>query len=75
MSTLWNWIAGFGRFWYGFIIGDDWVAAAGVAVALGGSYGLLRVGVPVWWFGPVAVLATAAITVRRALQRQSAGAC
>ena len=28
-------VAAFGRFWWDFIVGDDWLAAAGVAVALG----------------------------------------
>jgi len=29
-----SWIAGFGAFWYDFIIGDDWQIAAGVVVIL-----------------------------------------
>lgn len=28
-------VRGFGRFWYDFIVGDDWKIAAGVVVALG----------------------------------------
>jgi hypothetical protein len=28
-------VVGFGRFWWDFIIGDDWKIAAGVALALG----------------------------------------
>jgi hypothetical protein len=27
-------VAGFGRFWWDFIVGDDWKIAAGVAVVL-----------------------------------------
>ena len=30
-----RYIKGFGRFWYDFIVGDDWRIAAGVAAALG----------------------------------------
>ncbi len=28
-------VRGFGRFWYDFIVGDDWKIAAGVVAALG----------------------------------------
>ena len=28
-------VRGFGRFWYDFIVGDDWKIAAGVVLALG----------------------------------------
>ena len=28
------WLVGFGRFWYHFIIGDDWTVAAALAVGL-----------------------------------------
>jgi hypothetical protein len=74
MRRVWELIVGFGRFWYGFIIGDDWLAAAGVLVMLGGAYGLLQLGIAAWWYGPVAILATAAFTIRRGLQRRS-GSC
>jgi uncharacterized membrane protein len=75
MGTLGRWIAGFGRFWYGFIIGDDWVTAFGVVVALAGTYGLAALHVTAWWLAPVLVIATAASTVHRSLARQSAGPC
>ena len=29
-----SWLVGFGRFWYRFIIGDDWTVAAALAVGL-----------------------------------------
>ena len=74
MSRAWDLLVGFARFWYGFIIGDDWLAAAGVVVMIAGAYGLLRLGVQAWWFGPVAILATATYTIRRALYRR-AGSC
>ena len=34
VRRVWGWLTCFGRFWYGFIIGDDWAAAAGVLVML-----------------------------------------
>ncbi len=62
-------IVSFGRFWYDFIIGDDWTAAAGVGVMLLGAWGLTSVGFAAWWFGPLVVLATATFTIGRELQR------
>ncbi|MGB0091773.1 MAG: hypothetical protein WBP81_04485 [Solirubrobacteraceae bacterium] len=42
---------------------------------LGGAYGLLRAGVTAYWWGPVAILLTALLTVRRALHRTTADEC
>ena len=36
----------FGRFWYDFIIGDDWKIAVGVVIALSLTWLLFVVGVP-----------------------------
>ncbi len=36
----------FGRFWYEFIIGDDWKIAAGVVLTLAITLGLDKVGLP-----------------------------
>ena len=42
----------------------------GVMAMFVGAYGLVHLGVPAWgWFGPVAILATAAYTIRCALYR------
>lgn len=34
MMRVLSWLVGFGRFWYHFIIGDDWTVAAALAVGL-----------------------------------------
>lgn len=67
---VWEWTRAFGRFWYGFVIGDDPVPAAVVVVMLGAVYGLLRLGVTAYWAGPVFVAAAVAIGVVRARRRQ-----
>jgi hypothetical protein len=62
-------IRGFVRFWYGFIIGDDWTVAAAVAAGMVGTWALLRARIDAWWLLPaVAVLATA-MSLRRAERR------
>jgi hypothetical protein len=68
IRRAWDLLLAFGRFWYDFIVGDDWMAAAGVVVMLGGAWVLIQAGVPAWWFGPLVIVTTAAITVRRALR-------
>ncbi len=70
-DRLWQALRAFGGFWYRFVIGDDWVGAAGVAVLLGGTWLLLRGGVRAYWFGPVAVVATASLVVARGLRSRA----
>jgi hypothetical protein len=48
-------IVGFARFWYDFIVGDDWTVAAGVIVALVLAAVLTRVHLVAWWWLPAAV--------------------
>lgn len=66
---LGSWLKAFGGFWYDFVVGDDWVSAAGVLVMLGAAYGLLRLGVPAYWAGPVVIVASLALLLVRAEQR------
>jgi hypothetical protein len=66
MTMLWGWLKAFGRFWYEFVVGDDWTIAAGVVAALATTYGLLRAGVPAWWLLPLAGAAIVTYAVVRA---------
>jgi hypothetical protein len=61
----------FGRFWYDFVIGDDWVIAAGVVAALALTALVADSGVDAWWAMPLAVVALLAGSLRRGL-RESA---
>ena len=61
-----RYLRAFGRFWWNFIVGDDWRVAAGVAVALGLTSLLTHSGVNAWWLLPVAVAGLLAASVRRA---------
>jgi len=49
-------ISNFVRFWYDFIVGDDWVVAVGVVVALAMSALLAHNDIAAWWVMPVAVV-------------------
>ena len=62
----------FGAFWYDFVIGDDWLVAAGVVAALAGTYGLSRAGVSAWWLILVVLAVLLPVSLSRAAQRLSA---
>jgi hypothetical protein len=50
-----KYVVAFSRFWWNFIVGDDWRVAAGLAAALAGTWLLTHHGVNAWWLLPVAV--------------------
>jgi hypothetical protein len=54
------------RFWWDFVVGDDWRVAAGVAIAIGGVALLQRADVSAWWLLPLAVAALLYVSLRRA---------
>jgi hypothetical protein len=58
-------VRAFGRFWWDFVVGDDWRVAAGLAVAIGLTWGLEQLGVSAWWLLPLAVAVLLAGSVRR----------
>jgi hypothetical protein len=59
-------IRAFGRFWYEFVVGDDWLVAAGIVVALGLTALLANRDVAAWWVMPAAVVVLLAVSLRRA---------
>ena len=56
-----NRIAAFGRFWWDFVVGDDWVAAAGVVLGL-----VVTAALGAWWVLPIAVAIVLTMSVLRA---------
>ena len=63
----------FMRFWWNFVVGDDWRTAAGLAAALLVTWGLQRSGVSAWWVLPVAVPLILVGSVRREVRRVGRG--
>jgi len=61
----------FGRFWWDFVVGDDWRAAAGIAVAIGITAALAAGGIAAWWFMPLAVALVLWLSLRRAARLAS----
>ena len=60
-----RYLADFGRFWYDFIVGDDWAVALGVVAALVVTVILAQLDVVAWWLMPLAVLVLLTVSVRR----------
>ena len=62
----------FGRFWYDFIVGDDWRLATGVVVIVPAVDIAARRGANLWWLLPLAVtllLATSVLVAARRARR------
>lgn len=51
----------------GFVIGDDWRIALGVAIALGITALLAESGLTAWWVMPPATLLLLTLAIRRAV--------
>jgi hypothetical protein len=64
-----RYIVGFGRFWWNFIVGDDWMAAAGIVIAIGATAALAASDVAVWWVMPLAVGLILYLSLRRAISQ------
>ena len=62
-------VRAFGRFWWDFVVGDDWLVAALVALAIGATAALAHSGVTAWWLVPLAVLLVLWLSLRRAVAR------
>ena len=66
MGTIWSWIVAFGRFWYHFIVGDDWTVAVAVAVGLVLTWILNSQHITAWWLVPGIVVTILGLSLRRA---------
>jgi hypothetical protein len=56
-------------FWFDFIVGDDWMLAAGVVIALFATAQLWQSGLSAWWLMPVSVAALLAMSIWREIRR------
>ena len=59
----------FGRFWWGFIVGDDWRVAFGVVIGVGLTWALTHHGVDAWWLLPLAIALLLAGSLWRATRQ------
>ena len=64
-----KYVVAFGRFWWDFVVGDDWLVAAGLVIALGVTAAVAHDDVSAWWLLPVAVVALLVVSIRRTARR------
>ena len=62
-------IRAFGRFWWDFVIGDDWRLAIGGGVALALTAVVAHQNVTAWWIAPVIVTGLLVATLARVKPR------
>jgi hypothetical protein len=60
-----NRLATLGRFWWDFVVGDDWLAAVCIVAAIGATAALAAAGIAAWWVMPIGVAATLYSSLRR----------
>ena len=65
-----KWLAQFGKFWYDFLIGDDWRLAVGVVITISGVFFVAHYGVNAWWLLPLAVALLLLISVTHEVRRR-----
>jgi len=63
-----RWLSRFGRFWWDFVVGDDWLVAALVVLAIGATAALATTSMAAWWLLPVAVPLILWLSLRRAIR-------
>jgi hydrogenase/urease accessory protein HupE len=63
-----KYVRNFGRFWWDFVVGDDWLVALLVVIAIGVTAAVARSHVSAWWLMPVAVLIVLWLSLRRAIR-------
>ena len=56
----------FAKFWWDFIVGDDWRVEVGVLLAFGVTALLATTSVPAWWVLPLAVAVVLWLSLLRA---------
>jgi hypothetical protein len=64
-------LVAFGRFWYDFIVGDDWRLAIGAVIGIALTALVDHQGIPAWWVLPTTVAVLLAISLTRPGARSS----
>ncbi|MCU1276058.1 MAG: hypothetical protein JWO48_3489 [Bryobacterales bacterium] len=61
-----HYITAFLKFWYHFIVGDDWTIAAAITVAIAVTFWLVVSNIQAWWLLPAAAILTLGVSLWRA---------
>jgi len=60
-----NALARFARFWWDFVVGDDWRVSVAVVAALIATWALSDRGIAAWWLLPLATALVFVLSIRR----------
>ena len=63
-----RYLVSFARFWWDFIVGDDWLVAVGVVIAFGFTGLLAHRDLSAWWLLPPVVIGLLSISLYRAIR-------
>lgn len=63
-----KYVIAFIRFWYDFIVGDDWTIAAAVVIALVLTALVVQLHIAAWWLLPTVIIAVLWWSVAHATQ-------
>jgi hypothetical protein len=61
-----RYLRSFARFWWDFIVGDDWRLATGTVAGIGATALLAHSGFAAWWVLPAIVAVVLAASLQRA---------
>jgi hypothetical protein len=59
-------LAAIGRFWWDFVVGDDWLVSVQIVVAIALTAAVAAAGLSAWWVLPPCVLGVLYASLRRA---------
>jgi hypothetical protein len=59
-------LASVARFWWDFVVGEDWRASVGIALAIAAVAAVAAAGISAWWILPPAVIAVLYASLQRA---------
>jgi hypothetical protein len=61
-----RYITAFFKFWYDFIVGDDWIIAVSITGAIALTFRLVQSKIQAWWLLPVVAILTLGASLWRA---------
>jgi len=65
-----RYIRPFLKFWYDFIVGDDWTIAASIAVGIAATFWLAHSKIQAWWLLPAVAILTLGVSLWRAARAE-----
>jgi hypothetical protein len=65
-----RYIKAFLKFWYDFIVGDDWTIAGSITAGIAVTFWLAQSNIQAWWLLPAVAILTLGVSLWRAARSQ-----